>query len=371
MEVDIMKLKHIVSIFLAAVLAITALFACGVTAGAKEASLSIKISSDDVGNYVVDLYGFSRRQYLSVINDGESFSVSIHPSAITQYIGVQSYNYLSSSGMNLKGFEGRYGAFAYASLNNFYDEQYSSSVIKISSIYGDAPDGSYGFRWTLSSKNEDIADFMNNLKAAEKWVVYVVCYSSADYTDPKEIEGLRSTYSIANPDYKAVKYDKPITKDVSELKFSKISSKEYTGKAITPAVSVTDGKKKLVEGKDYFTTYTSNTKVGTATVTITGKGSYTGTKTIRFKIVPKKTKLTAETSKKTATLRWKQSAGANGYEVYRSVNGGKFKKVTTTKILKYDAKLTSGKSYQFKIRPYTLVSGGKVYGSWSNIIKTK
>ena len=210
MEVDIMKLKHIVSIFLAAVLAITALFACGVTAGAKEASLSIKISSDEVGNYVVDLYGFSRRQYLSVINDGESFSVSIHPSAITQYIGIQSSRYLSSAGMNLKGFEGRYGAFAYANLNKFYDEQYSASVIQISSIYGDAPDGSYGFRWTLSSKNEDVADFIKNMKEAEKWVVYVNCYGKSDYTDPKEIDGLRSTYEISNPDYKAVNYDKPI-----------------------------------------------------------------------------------------------------------------------------------------------------------------
>lgn len=77
-------------------------------------------------------------------------------------------------------------------------------------------------------------------------------------------------------------------KDISALTVSKVSDKTYTGKAIKPAVTVKDGTKKLVKGKDYTVTYANNKKVGTATITITGKGNYTGTKTITFRIVSKK-----------------------------------------------------------------------------------
>ena len=51
----------------------------------------------------------------------------------------------------------------------------------------------------------------------------------------------------------------------------------YTGSAVNPAVTVKDGTKTLTKGTDYTVSYSNNTKVGTATVTITGKGNYTGT----------------------------------------------------------------------------------------------
>ena len=338
-----MRAKRILSLFLAAVLALTACLACGVSAGAKEAVLQLAIGTDDSGNYTVDLYGFSRRQYLSVLNDGESFGVSVHPSGINHYVGFQSYKYTSSSGINLIGFDGRCGAFAYAHTKNFYEEQYSASVLQISSIYGDAPDGTYGFRWTLSSLNEDMQEFISNMKAAEKWVVYVNIYANTDFTEPKTIDGLRGSYDIANPDYKGVKYSDPLVKDINSLKIGKISAQDYT----------------------------NNITVGTATVTITGKGDYTGTKTISFKVAPKKVKLTAKTTSTKATLSWKMSSAATGYEIYRSVNGGKFTKVTSTTRLRYTAKLASGKQYQFRVRPYASVNGEKIYGNWSNVVKTR
>ncbi len=161
------------------------------------------------------------------------------------------------------------------------------------------------------------------------------------------------------------------TNDISALTVNNISNKAYTGKAIKPSVTIKDGDKKLVKGTDYTVSYKNNTKIGTATVTITGKGDYTGTKTLTFKIVPKKVTLTGKTSGTNETLSWKKSAGATGYEIYRSVSGGKFTKLTTTKSLKYTAKLTAGKSCQFKVIPYTIVNGKKFYGSWSNVIKTK
>ena len=58
----------------------------------------------------------------------------------------------------------------------------------------------------------------------------------------------------------------------------------YTGSPITPAVSVTLKNTRLIENRDYTLVYTNHTNVGTATVTVTGKGNYTGTSTRTFVI---------------------------------------------------------------------------------------
>ena len=58
----------------------------------------------------------------------------------------------------------------------------------------------------------------------------------------------------------------------------------YTGSPITPAVSVTLKNTRLIEDRDYTLVYTNHTNVGTATVTVTGKGNYTGTATRTFVI---------------------------------------------------------------------------------------
>lgn len=72
--------------------------------------------------------------------------------------------------------------------------------------------------------------------------------------------------------------------DISKVKAAKISACKYTGKAVKPTVTLTDGKYKLKKGVDYTVTYKNNKKKGTASVIITGKGIYTGKKTIEFKI---------------------------------------------------------------------------------------
>ncbi len=78
-----------------------------------------------------------------------------------------------------------------------------------------------------------------------------------------------------------------ITKaSVAKAKVTGVSKKyKYTGKAIKPAVKVTLGGVTLKKGTDYTVSYKSNKKVGTATITITGKGSYKGTVKKTFKIV--------------------------------------------------------------------------------------
>ncbi|MDO4404312.1 MAG: MBG domain-containing protein [Atopobiaceae bacterium] len=60
----------------------------------------------------------------------------------------------------------------------------------------------------------------------------------------------------------------------------------YDGNAKTPAVTVTLNNEKLVAGTDYAVTYGSNINAGTAHVTVTGKGNYTGSKAGSFQIDP-------------------------------------------------------------------------------------
>ena len=62
------------------------------------------------------------------------------------------------------------------------------------------------------------------------------------------------------------------------------TSYTYDGKAKTPSVTVKLDGKTLVLNTDYTVSYSDNIKAGTAKVTITGRGKYTGTKTASFTI---------------------------------------------------------------------------------------
>ena len=66
-----------------------------------------------------------------------------------------------------------------------------------------------------------------------------------------------------------------------------VANQTYTGRALTPKPTVKVGSTVLKEGTDYSLSYKDNVNVGTATVTITGKGNYTGTKPATFKIEKK------------------------------------------------------------------------------------
>ena len=77
----------------------------------------------------------------------------------------------------------------------------------------------------------------------------------------------------------------PAKKDISSLIVNTIADQIYTGQAITPAVIILDGQTQLVQDKDYTLQYADNIHVGTAHITITGTGKYTGTATINFGIV--------------------------------------------------------------------------------------
>ena len=69
-----------------------------------------------------------------------------------------------------------------------------------------------------------------------------------------------------------------------------IPAQEYTGSAIEPDFEVKDGTTLLNPGADFTYNYSGNTNPGTATLTITGKGNYTGTASRDFTISPRSIK---------------------------------------------------------------------------------
>ena len=74
---------------------------------------------------------------------------------------------------------------------------------------------------------------------------------------------------------------------IANATFSTISDQTYTGAAITPEPTVTVNGNTLKKGTDYSLTYSSNINAGTATITASGIGNYTGTTSTTFKITSK------------------------------------------------------------------------------------
>ena len=101
-------------------------------------------------------------------------------------------------------------------------------------------------------------------------------------------------------------------KSLSGAQFSTIPDQTYTGNEIKPEPTVTLGSATLVKGTDFDFSYARNVNVPVTpndvpTVTITGKGNYSGTATKTFNIVKATPTVTAPTAK---SLTYNASAQA-------------------------------------------------------------
>ena len=202
---------------------------------------------------------------------------------------------------------------------------------------------------TLKKDTDYTVSYSNNTKVG---TAKVTITGKGNYTG-----SVSKTYSIKNNFKKAT--------------ISGISNKSYTGKNITQSITVKYNGKTLKNGTDYTVSYSSNKNIGTATVKVTGKGSYAGTITKTFKINPAKQEIQKLTAKSKAFfVDWAQKGSATGYEIQYATNS-KFtsaKKVTITN-KKTDkttvSKLSGKKKYYVRVRSYTTVKGTKYYGAWS------
>ena len=204
---------------------------------------------------------------------------------------------------------------------------------------------------TLKNGTDYTVSYSNNTKVG---TAKVTITGKGNYTGT-----ISKTYSIKN--------------DFKKATISGISTKSYTGKNITQSITVKYNGKTLKNGTDYTVSYSSNKGIGTATVKIAGKGSYTGTITKTFKINPAKQEIQKLTAKSKAFfVDWAQKGSATGYEIQYATNS-KFtsaKKVTITNN-KTDkttvSKLSGKKKYYVRVRSYTTVKGTKYYGAWSSV----
>lgn len=117
----------------------------------------------------------------------------------------------------------------------------------------------------------------------------------------------------------------------------------YDGKEVKPEVTVLLEDTTLSEGTDYRLEYQDNNRVGEASVSVTGIGNYTDTKTVSFQIVEKPKQLTAPViekldtvnitsianAKKGIKLTWNRVSGAQGYIIYRAYGKGGYKAIKT------------------------------------------
>jgi len=75
-----------------------------------------------------------------------------------------------------------------------------------------------------------------------------------------------------------------VTRSITATKISNISAQNYTGKAVTPDITVVYNGKVLKEGTDYRLHYFNNKNVGEATIHVEGIGNFSGSDSIKFTI---------------------------------------------------------------------------------------
>ena len=130
--------------------------------------------------------------------------------------------------------------------------------------------------WSWTSSNESILKIVSGADTAEP-TVHVV---KADETGAT----LTATY-ISDAYYGMASVTITVNpKTVTDAMIGEMESREYTGSAIMPTPEVKDGEAILTPGGDFEFGYSDNTNAGTATLTITGKGNYTGTADKTFTI---------------------------------------------------------------------------------------
>lgn len=151
------------------------------------------------------------------------------------------------------------------------------------------------------------------------------------------------------------------------------TSYTYDGKAKKPKAKLVNSSGKTVDGYYYTVSYSNNTKVGTAKVTLKFRNGYAGSMTKNFSIKPKGTSISSlKAGKKAFTVKWKkQATQTTGYEIQYSTDKN-FKKNNKTVAVsktgttsKTVSKLSAKKKYYVRIRTYKTVSGKKYYSSWS------
>ncbi|MGO5373349.1 InlB B-repeat-containing protein, partial [Holdemanella porci] len=134
---------------------------------------------------------------------------------------------------------------------------------------------------------------------------------------------------------------------------------KYSGKSQQQKPVVKDGEKVLEESKDYTLSYSKDTKnAGTVTVTVTGKGNYSGTKEVNYQITKRQVKLTSEGGTKpydgTALTKPAVTVSGDGFVEGEVSDIKATGSVTTVSEGKVTNTITYTPSDKFKEKNYTI-----------------
>ena len=191
-------------------------------------------------------------------------------------------------------------------------------------------------------------------------IMIVSVFSSYTYAENDNIGALPDDNS---PD---------IPLDIRNCIVSGITDKEYTSEAITHDITVTDGETLLLEGIDYTVTYSNNIEVGTATVTITGMGSYGAEVQKEFQITaPDLGNVTgiqiSDNTTDSFSVKWNKVDNATGYVVsYYSGTFKKWMKLGDTTETSFSANdLNKGTVYKLRIRAFKKIGNKYFYSSFA------
>ncbi|MBE6817109.1 MAG: leucine-rich repeat domain-containing protein, partial [Ruminococcaceae bacterium] len=233
--------------------------------------------------------------------------------------------------------------------------------------------------------------------------------------DDTAFDGCDKLTILCTEESYAAKYAAKNSIRYTTLTIDSIPDQQYTGKAVTPAVTVRFGGDKLTSGSDYSTQYSDNVKIGSAKVTVVGLGDYSIYGALaRFNIVhtvhkyikkvvkptyaakgytlhtcslcgksyksdytakltvPKTTISKLTKKKKAFTVKWKKVSVATGYQIQYSTNKSfKSKKTVTVKgaknVTKTVKKLKGKKKYYVRTRAYKTYKGKNYYSSWCKV----
>lgn len=167
-----------------------------------------------------------------------------------------------------------------------------------------------------------------------------------------------------------------VKKSIKNAKVTGVRNKVWTGKTIKQSPVVQLEGHQLKNGTDYKISYSNNKNVGTAKMTIRGRGKYSGSVTKTFSINPKSTAIsTIKRNGSKMTVHWKKvSHQVSGYQVaYSGARRWKAKLGNATKIEVGNRNATSKTiriasdciRYRVWIRSYKKVGNKKYYSEWS------
>lgn len=258
-----------------------------------------------------------------------------------------------------------YGMYSNEEIDGFVINRYTTATDKETIL-----DISYVDALAINFKLEDI-----NLTPNKTYKYQVYTYKNIEggpdkaYSDVKEYSfktlPMAPTITVQNNSYTSLKINYNAVDGATGYEIYRATSEKgtYTKIATTTSLSYVDNSK-IFNKKYYY-------KVRAYTV-VNGTKLYSSYSTIKNLTVlaPAPTVKTSYTYN-TATLSWAKVSGATGYEIQRYDTTSKTWKSlkVQTEVSYTNSSLATGKTYDYRVRSYRTVSGKKIYGPYTGVLK--